>query len=104
MQSYTLEGNELNSTDNIIYIGLRRAEERVYVSPSTAGTEARITDSERAPPLPFEVAGSLTGRAKELSVLVSTSRESQLRVNTRMLSALNADQANILTLLVCPLV
>lgn len=60
--------------------------------------EARGTGCGR---LPFEVASSL---AKEFSVHVSASRERQLRFKTRILSALSADEVNILTLLVCLLV
>lgn len=61
-------------------------------------TEARITGRFLS-----EVTGRSSISSTELSVCVSTSRESQLRVNFETLSALSAAQVNILTLLVCPL-
>ena len=85
--------------DNTIYNRLRGAVEQVYGSPSTGGTEARITGCGR---LPSHVTTSLM--AKDSSVHVSPSRGSQLRVNTGILRALSADQVNVFTLLVYTLI
>ena len=98
IQSYALEGNKVIPRDNTIYYRLRKAVERVYVSPSTGGTEARVTGCG---PLPSEISTSF--RTKESRVCVSPSRGSQLQVNTGILSALNAHQVIVLTLFVFPL-
>ena len=73
IQSYALDGNELIPRDNTDYNGLREAKVRVYGS-SVGRTEASGTGCGR---LPSEVTSSPA--AKELSVLVSASRESQHR-------------------------
>ena len=61
-----------SSRDNSSYNGIRRVQERVYVSPSKGGTEARTTGCGRLPSDVIESVG-----ANESSVDVSASRESQ---------------------------
>ena len=102
-QSYAPEGNELIPGDNTSYFnGLRRAA-RVYVSLSIMGlTEDRITERFLSY---VRVIGcsSIPSEAWPVFRAVSTSRESQLRVSSGILSALSADQVSILTFLVFPL-